>query len=451
MNLREFLSASDARGWLRRIRKEVNPHLETAQLIHALAEVPTVFHAVQGWGGSVVAGTCSRRRQWALALGVAEQDLLVTMLKALRHPTAPDVVATAPCQETVLEDVTDLVLPQLGRLPILTHWAADGGPYVTGGVAVIRDPELGRNLAFHRLMYLGGHTFTARLVESRGTHVAWKRAGGRLPMAVCIGAPVAVQIAAAMSPAPGVDELSIANTLRRTPTVRAIGLDLEIPAESEIVLEGHLTPELGPEGPFVDLAGTRDFVRQQPFFIVERITHRQEPIYQALLPGGDEHKLLMGLPREPTIYDAVSQVCECLNVAVSPGGGCWLHAVVQIRKRSADDGLAAIEAAFRGHSSLKHVVVVEQDVDLYDSQQVEWAIATRFQADRGLFVYRDQPGSSLDPSATHAPGQKARTSKVGLDATIAWDTSSGSSRLAEYQRVPYESLNLERYLGPGGQ
>ena len=172
-----------------------------------------------------------------------------------------------------------------------------------------------------------------------------------------------------------------------------------VPAESEIVLEGHLTRELGDEGPFLDLTGTRDRVRQQPFFVVDCVTHRRDPLYQALLPGGREHRLLMGMPREPTIYAAVNRVCACCNVHITPGGGNWLHAVVQIDKRSPSDGHAAIHAAFEGHSSLKHVVIVDRDVDLYSTEAVEWAIAARFQADRDLVVLRDQPSSSLDPSA----------------------------------------------------
>jgi len=444
MNVRQFIEALETRGWLRHVHAPVDPRLELAQVVHALREEPTEFTSVTGWPGRVVAGLCSRRRQFALALDVAEDQLLQALVHALRAPVAPQVISGAPCQEVIVEQ------PDLTALPILTHFADDGGPYVTSGVAVVMDPQAGRNLSFHRLMRVGPRTFTARLVEGRGLHTAWQRAGGRLPLAVCIGAPMAVQLAAAMSPAPGVDALSIANALAPTPVAPAVGLELQVPAESEIVLEGYLTQETGDEGPFVDLTQTRDFVRQQPYFVVERMTYRRDPIYQALLPGGYEHKLLMGVPREPTIYDAVSQVCDCRNVAITPGGGYWLHAVVQIAKRAPDDGRAAVEAAFRGHSSLKHVVIVDEDVNPYDMEAVEWAIATRFQAERDLIVLRDQPSSSLDPSAHHEPGRKARTSKMGLDATIHWDTLTGPSRLGDYQVVRYGEVNLSRYLPETG-
>ena len=163
-----------------------------------------------------------------------------------------------------------------------------------------------------------------------------------------------------------------------------------------------------------------DHTREQPIFQVTAVTHRHSPIFHALLPAGAEHKNLMGMPREPTIFAAVNEVVKCTGVTITPNSCSWLHAVVQIEKTGPEDGARAIEAAFRGHKSLKHVVIVDRDVDIYNLADVEWAIATRFQADRDLVVLSDQPSSSLDPSARQIPGQKTRTAKMGLDATIPW-------------------------------
>jgi UbiD family decarboxylase len=143
----------------------------------------------------------------------------------------------------------------------------------------------------------------------------------------------------------------------------------------------------------------------------------------------------MGMPREPTIYTEVDKVVRCLNVHITPGGASWLHAVVQIAKAGPEDGRRAIEAAFNGHGSLKHAVVVDDDVNIFDPNDVEWAIATRFQADRDLIVFTDQPSSSLDPSARHVPGEKSRSAKMGLDATIHWDTPQGPRDAGAYRRV----------------
>jgi UbiD family decarboxylase len=274
-----------------------------------------------------------------------------------------------------------------------------------------------------------------------------------------------VLLAAAMSPAQGVDELAIAQALAPTPLVRCVTVDVWVPATCEAVLEGRITTCLGNEGPFIDLTETWDVVRQQPVIEIDCLTHRRNPIYHALLPGALEHKLLMGLPREPTIFQAVSQVARCRGVSITPGGMSWLHAVVQIVKESPDDGRRAIEAAFRGHTSLKHVVVVDEDVDLYDPAAVEWAIATRFQADRDLVVLSDQPSSSLDPSAVlpgrsrtttgAAAGQKARTAKMGLDATIPWTDRAGraldAAERAGFRKVRYGEVDVRAYLpGPPG-
>ena len=150
--------------------------------------------------------------------------------------------------------------------------------------------------------------------------------------------------------------------------------------------------------------------------------------------------ITIGIHEASSFEVLCGQIGVILNVCITPGGNSWLHAVVQIEKRSPDDGRQAIEAAFRGHTSLKHVVVVDADVDPFNPAEVEWAIATRFQADRDLVVLSEQPSSSLDPSAHHTPGQKSRTSKMGLDATIPW----GAER-AGFVRVPYESVDLGQY------
>lgn len=445
MSLREFLMEAEEAGHLVTMSREVDPCLEMARVINALDGRPVLFENVKGSDYRVASGICSRREYLALGLGVPQERLLFALAEAYSNPVPPEAVETAPCREVVEHDVN------LNCIPILTHMKADGGPYVTAGVAVVKDPELGRNICYHRLMQLDERCFTVRIVEGRGTHTAMGKVEGDLEVAICLGVSLPVLLAAAMAPPKGVDELGIANALRPTPLVRCVTKDLEVPAEAEIVLEGRITRQVTNEGPFLDLTETWDVVRQQPIVEIDCITHRRDPIYHALLPGKLEHKALMGMPREPGIYAAVDEVCDCRNVYITPGGMSWLHAVVQICKRDADDGRRAVEAAFRGHGSLKHVVVVDEDVDLFDPHDVEWAIATRFQADRDLMVFEDQPSSSLDPSALYVPGQKTRTAKMGLDATIPWRTRDGRLRSEEeraaFWRVGYEAVDVGEYVG----
>jgi 2,5-furandicarboxylate decarboxylase 1 len=453
MDLREFLAWCEGSAGLQVVRQPVDPHLEMARLIHALEGQPVLFVDPMRPDWQVVTGVCARREHFAWALGTDVGGILPKLVQALEQPQPPPTVSQPPCQEIVDHR------PNLGALPILTHLPGDGGPYVTAAIAVIRDPDTGRNASFHRLMQVGPRQFTARIVEGRGTHTAWQKAlgaGSGLEVAICLGAPVHVLLAASMSPPRGTDELSIAHALAPTPLARCLTVDLEVPARCEAVLEGRITGRLAPEGPFIDLTETWDIVRQQPVIEIDCITRRRSPLYHALLPGGLEHKLLMGMPREPTIFQAVSQVADCRGVSITPGGMSWLHAVVQIIKCAPDDGRRAIDAAFRGHGSLKHAVIVDDDVDLYDPADVEWAIATRFQADRDLVVFRDQPSSSLDPSAKLVPGQKARSAKMGLDATVPWTDRGGRSLSAEeragFRRMRYDPVELRDYgLGGGGQ
>jgi UbiD family decarboxylase len=263
---------------------------------------------------------------------------------------------------------------------------------------------------------------------------------GQIEVAVCVGNPPNLLAAAATSVEIGTSELEIANALQPFQVVRARSVDVLVPAQAEFVLEGLVYQDRRhAEGPFVDLTGTYDVVRQEPVFEVKSITYRKDAIWQALLPGALEHKLLMGMPREPTIYRKVNEVTRCLDVNVSPGGSSWLHAVVQIDKQGEDDGRKAIYAAFAGHRSCKHVFVVDKDIDIYNPQEVEWALATRFQGDEDLVVMEKEPGSSLDPSAdagTHL------TTKVGFDLTKPLEASGKTFEKAAFPEVDLKDFIL---------
>jgi len=381
------------------------------------------------------AGITGSRDIIAEGLGTTKDKLLFKLVDALRKPKKPEIVDIAPCQEVIIKN------PDLSKLPLLFHLDGDGGRYGSATVATIKDPDTGRNVSYHRLMQIGKNKFTARLIPKRQTRTTYDKIKGDLEMAVCIGNSVAVMIAASLGPPSGVDEFAIANALDETKLVKCVTKNLEVPAESEFVIEGRLTRDLDREGPFVDLTETRDFERQEPVFVVDCITHRKDAMYQALIPGRFEHKILMGMPKEPTIYDEVSKVCECKNVLVTMGGGSWLHGIVQIKKKNPNDGKKAIEASFKGHKSMKHVVIIDEDVDIYNSNAVEWAIATRFQGDKNLVVKPDQPGSSLDPTSKQEPGKKALTCKVGVDATIPFDVDK-----KKYEIVKYKKVDLNDYL-----
>jgi len=436
MSFRDFIQQAAQSGDLVTIDRPVDTTYELANVANALSGRPVLFNQIKdhpGW--RVCAGSCSDRKYFSMDLNVPPEALVNHLAHAINNPQPPPVVERAPCQEVIVKEVN------LYDLPILLHLPQDAGRYIASNVVITRDPDLGRNMCYHRLLRLDKTHFAARIVERRGTHTAMQKTAGDLPVAICIGVSQAVHLAASMSPPPEVDELAVAHALAPTPLVKCLTNDLEVPADAEIVLEGRITKRLASEGPFMDLTETMDITRDQPVVEIDLITHRRDPIFHALLPGGLEHKMLMGMPKEPTIFAEVSKVARCTAVNITPGGTSWLHAVVQIDKQGPEDGRLAIDAAFKGHGSLKHVWIVDTDVNLYDPAEVEWALATRFQADRDLVVYTNQPGSSLDPSGAHVPGQKSLTAKMGLDCTIPWGAD-----LSKYTKGQYGAVDLGAYV-----
>jgi 2,5-furandicarboxylate decarboxylase 1 len=435
LGLRSFIQDLRKNDELTTISKPVSTEYEMAGIISALDEKPVYFDHVKESPYHVVAGLVSSKDRICRSMVIKREQLLTRLLDALTHPIEPQLVETAPCQE-IVESTVDLT-----SLPIMKYTEKDGGKYIASAVSIVKDPELGRNMCFHRLMLIDKNHFVARIVENRGTDTALKKAGGELDVAICIGNSTATLLSAATTLPMGSDELGMANALEKTDLVKCKTVDLEVPAECEFVLEGRITDEKVSEGPFLDLTGIVDRVRQQPVVEIKCITHRQNPIYQTILAGKNEHKFLMGMPKEPTIFSEVNKVCQCKDVYITPGGCSWLHAVVQIKKQDPDDGKKAIAAAFKGHGSLKHCVIVDEDINIYDSQDVEWAIATRFQADKNAIVLSNQPGSSLDPSGDLREGKKATTAKAGLDATAPL-VSTGKG----FSKVDYIRVDLNNYL-----
>ena len=436
LRFKSFVEQLQKNGELTRIRHEVSTEYELSGIIEALGEKPVIFEKVKGSSIPVVGGLLSSKDLIARGLGITKDQLLQKLSSAIENPVPPDVVETGECQEIVEREV------DLTKLPIMRYTDKDGGKYVPSAVAIVRDPEYkARNMCFHRLMLLDKNHFVARIVENRGTDSALKKAGGELDVAFCIGNSTAVLLSAATTLPMGVDELGMANALEETALVKCKTVDLEVPKDSEFILEGRITKEKTAEGPFLDLTGIVDRVRLQPVVEIKCITHRKNPIYQTILAGRNEHKFLMGMPKEPTMFNEVSKVCDCKDVYITPGGCSWLHAVVQIKKRNPDDGKKAIAAAFEGHKSLKHCVVVDEDINIYDPHDVEWAIATRFQADKDTVILSKQPGSSLDPSGDLTEGKKATTAKAGLDATAPLVTTGKGFKKEQYVKV-----DLNMYL-----
>jgi UbiD family decarboxylase len=413
MSFRGFLDNLEKDGLLRVVHESVSPIHEVTD--HAWGKGPILFNNVDGHKCCLnILGT---RPLLGRALGIATQDM-VAHLAAVGCDGLVREVDCAPFMECAST-------PDLSRLPILTHFKGDGGPYITSAV-VVSQFEGKINACVHRLMVLGKDRLAARLVPGRHTHQFYQAAmakGVELPVAIAIGVDPLLLIAASTR-VPPEKEFSYAAALRGAP-VELVRLENGVPApHAEIVLEGYITGERASEGPFVDITGTCDLVRQEPVIRLTRMMTRENPIYQGLLPAGGEHKMLMGVPYEPLIYKAASEVAMVKNVILTDGGCNYFHAVVQIEKETEQDAKRVIEAAFQAHGSLKHVLVVDSDIDIYDPRDLEFAIATRMRADEDLVIHPNVRGSTLDPRSS-----EGITTKMGIDATARLE------RLWKFQRV----------------
>ncbi len=415
------------------VKKPISKNFEIAGVLKTLEPQSLLFENVEDCEFRVSGNLFCTKSQIADYFGIETQEIIPTLANAIDNRSLPEEIDDAPCQEVVESNV------DLNKLPILFHNKVDGGPYISSGVVVASDPEFGQNLDFHRAMQIEKNKMVARVVKGRD-FAKFLEKNGEIDVAFCIGNTPEVLIAAATSVKTGINELEIANALRPLRVTKAKTTDLLIPADCEFVIEGRIFyEERHDEGPFIDLTETVDVIREEPVFEVKKITHRKTAIWQALLPGRSEHKVLMGMPREPTVFREIKdRGIDVLDVNITPGGSSWLHIAVKVRKQNEDDGLKALDAAFDGHKSAKHVWVYDEDIDIYDEQEREWAFATRFQGDVDMLVKDREAGSSLDPSAEL--GTKM-TTKIGFDCTKVLD-SKGKS----YERAEFPQVDLKKYL-----
>lgn len=412
-DLRSFISVLEKEDELRRIEKAVSPRFEASAIMKKYdGKQALLFQKINGHGG-VIAGICGTKKRLALALGTPLAELRPHIMNAIRDPHEPSVASSLQATEE---------LSGLSKLPILTHFEKDAAPYITSAIVsarlLDRDKE---NVSIHRLMVIDDKHLAIRIVPRHLYQICKiAREAGKpaLDVGIAIGLHPAVLLAAA-SPAPfGVSEYAVASRLLNNDlrVAECSSVDAHVPEDAETVIEGKILLDRDvDEGPFVDITGTYDIVRKQPVIKVERILCKKNFIYHALLPSGREHGLLMGLPQEAKIAEVVAGVVPRIKDVNLTVGGChWLHAAVSIEKQSEGDAKNAILAAFAGHPSLKHVVVVDPDIDVNDLDDMEWAIATRFQGNRNMVVITDARGSSLDASGNQ---ELSLTTKIGIDAT----------------------------------
>ncbi len=403
MGFREFIDQLKKDGNLVEVSKPVSPIFEAPRMAY-LDRRPILFHDCMGHKAAM--NVLNSRESLAKSIGVTP-DNIITKLTSTTPNGEVKHVDDSPMFEVKSK-------ANLSKLPIMKHFKKDGGAYITAGIVVAKYKDQ-YNASIHRLMVVNDTTLAARLVPPRHTYVMQKEAAARnepLQIGIVIGIDP-VTVFAASTRVPQGKEWQYAAALKGSPLeLVTLNNGVEVP-HGEIVLEGSIDPvEKVKEGPFVDITGSYDHIRPEPVIHLTDMMTRKDPIYHGILPGGNEHKLLMGVPYEPLIYNAVGNVTKVKNVVLTEGGCCYLHAIVQIEKQTEGDGKNAIMAAFAAHTSLKHVVVVDTDINIFDSADVEYAIATRTKADRDVMIVSNVRGSSLDPVS-----EDNITSKMGIDAT----------------------------------
>jgi len=399
--MRDFIQRLRELGELEVVEEKISPILEAPRLAHGKG--PMLFKRINGC--RAIINLVGSRTILAQALGVDIKGLI----KKLLH--------TEPTGKTLDQeyDWPRDASPDLTKLPIMKFYERDGGSYITAGILVAKYGQR-INASIHRMMVVDRTSLAVRLVPPRHSylmHKASARKGKPLDAAIAIGVDP-VTLFAVSTRVPCGLEFNYAAALKgHAQPLRSCENGVPVPP-SEIVLEGQIEPKkTASEGPFVDLTGTYDLVRQEPVLELTRVMSTEDPIYHSILPAGIEHSLLMGVPYEPMIYKACQAVTKVTNVILTKGGRHYLHAIVQIEKQTEGDAKNAIMAAFATHTSLKHVVVIDHDIDIYDMSDIEFAIATRVKGNVDIMIIPDVRGSSLDPRA--APD--GTTTKVGIDAT----------------------------------
>ena len=440
-DLRSFIAELEAHSPadVARVTKQVSPHYEMSAVLTHLERrkrFPLLFFENPPNGlAPVVINAQASRRLMSRALECKPEELARAFSERQSKPLPPVEMINAPVHEVVkTNDEVDL-----SEVPALTHYDVNAAPYITAGIVVAADPDRGvRNTSYNRLMLAGKREL--RIFMALGRHL-WtlhnklERRNEPLPIAIVIGVhPLFSLGAQALTPSDE-DEYAVIGGMMNEPLrlVRAKTVPILVPADAELILEGHIIPNIRRvEGPFGEFTGHAVPQDERQVIELTAITHRENYIFQDIHAGYTEHKLMGAVPREAALLKAVrATVPTVTNVCMPVSGNCRFHAYISIAKRTLGQAKNAICAAFAADMLLKHVIVVDDDIDVFDEERVLWAISNRFQADRGLVIIANAQGSELDPSA----GPGGVNAKMGLDAT------KPLSGFPPELRVPQEILN----------
>jgi 2,5-furandicarboxylate decarboxylase 1 len=443
---RDLLQQLDDAGELLRLEKPVDPRHLSALM--AQASQATFFEHVSDYPGwRAVGSVLSTRRRLALAMNCPESAIATRFEEGIRRPIEPRLVEQAPCQDVIWTgDDADLT-----RLPIPMMHVKDGGPYISGTLVVSKDPEYGRNVGSYRMMYRTPRETGIDLVSSSDMRVYYQRAldaGRPLEIAVAVGVHPYELLAASYKAPIDVDEFAIAGGLHGAPVelVRCRTVDLEVPAQAELVLEGELLPIgwTADEGPFGEFSHITGEVKWNPIFRVRAITHRRDPIFYVLQMPWENDWLAAPVIEAAGLQALRIASVQPVAIRAPVGGCCYWTLIASIKKRPGEGKNALL--ALLSVAEVKLAIVTDDDIDIYDPDELDWAMTFRVQADEDVLVVSGARGKHIDPSVRAAvlgKGGLPTTSKLGIDATIP----EGVPR-SHYERLRYfarDAVRLDDY------
>ena len=449
-SMRGFLAELDAAGELHRVTRKVDPKFELGAVLALKDRGPALlFENVAGSTMPVAGNLLVSRDRFARAFGVTREALDAHCLKALAQPIKPAIVNDAPVQAVIHDKAIDI-----GKMLPVPHWfEREAAPYITAGVIIAKDPETGkRNVSIARLRLEGGNRLMAGIAKNHHLYILAEKAkvlGRKLEIAVAIGNHPAVLLGSQLYLGLGDDEYENIGGLLGEPLrlVRCRTVDLEVPAEAEIVLEGELDPDdLVPEGPVSEFHGF--YVDYGPGLggTIRCVTQRDQPIYQAVLPGFfAEHCLLGGLAIGTTLCAALQRMIPAVRrVLITDGGMGRLHAIITMHKPRLGEGKRVVMLAMGQVNLLKLVIVVEDDIDPENPRDVEWSLAARFRGHEDLVVVPGVKADRCDP--VH---EDLTVTKIGMVATTRPGDGEVGSR-SEFTKVPSTILDrvqreIDRY------
>ena len=439
-DLRNYISKIQKNGELKTIKKKVSTKFEIAALTakvdgsHAI-----MFDNIKESKFRLVSNLVGTRKRFAQAVG-AKDDIHQKVISAIKHAKKPKTTPKGKFFENSSKN--------LSILPIVTHFEKESGPFITSSIIYAKNPESGQqNSSFHRMMPIDKTHFSVRMVEGRHLHrcfVDAKEHGEDLKVAITVGVHPAISIAGAYQEEWGKDEINIANGILggKLSLTKCPYSNLSVPSGAEIVLEGRILKDKTHPEWMVEMLQTYDHRRNQPVFELDTLYYRNNPIFHDILSGFSEHRLLMGMPIESKLNGILKQSYPQTKQVSMTNGGCnWLHAVVQMKKKKDSEPKQIIKKTFETHRSLKQVTVVDEDIDPNSAEAVEYAMATRFQANKDLVIIKNVRGSSLDPSSDQ---KNLKTAKMGIDATRPLSKRPEGFELAKIPKL--DKISLKKYL-----